>query len=162
MNFVLIVISLIIFVCVLLNKVSNKFGLPVLLAFLMLGIISAEIGSHTAKGFHVMADVERVCTIALIFIMFYGGFSTRLESAKPVIFPAAMLATVGVVITAGLTGLFCHWVLGWEWKEMEVIQCRSFASRMRRRGSLSIRRTARCMRWSADRRRCCEAQGGVK
>ena len=117
MNFVLIVISLIIFVCVLLNKVSNKFGLPVLLAFLMLGIISAEIGSHTAKGFHVMADVERVCTIALIFIMFYGGFSTRLESAKPVIFPAAMLATVGVVITAGLTGLFCHWVLGWEWDE---------------------------------------------
>ena len=113
----LIVISLIIFVCVLLNKVSNKFGLPVLLAFLMLGIISAEIGSHTAKGFHVMADVERVCTIALIFIMFYGGFSTRLESAKPVIFPAAMLATVGVVITAGLTGLFCHWVLGWEWDE---------------------------------------------
>lgn len=117
MNFVLIVISLIIFVCVLLNKVSNKFGLPVLLAFLMLGIISAEIGSHTAKGFHVMADVERVCTIALIFIMFYGGFSTRLESAKPVIFPAAMLATVGVVITAGLTGLFCHWALGWEWDE---------------------------------------------
>lgn len=113
----LIVISLIIFVCVLLNKVSNKFGLPVLLAFLMLGIISAEIGSHTAKGFHVMADVERVCTIALIFIMFYGGFSTRLESAKPVIFPAAMLATVGVVITAGLTGLFCHWALGWEWDE---------------------------------------------
>lgn len=113
----LIVISLIIFVCVLLNKVSNKFGLPVLLAFLMLGIISAEIGSHTAKGFHVMADVERVCTIALIFIMFYGGFSTRLESAKPVIFPAAMLATVGVVITAGLTGLFCHWVLEWEWDE---------------------------------------------
>ncbi len=117
MNFVLIVISLIIFVCVLLNKVSNKFGLPVLLAFLMLGIISAEIGSHTTRGFHSVVDVEKVCTIALIFIMFYGGFSTRLESAKPVLFPAAMLATVGVVITAGLTGLFCHWALGWEWDE---------------------------------------------
>ena len=58
--------------------------------------------------------VHSISTIALIFIMFYGGFGTRWKSARPVALEAGLLATAGVVLTALLTGLFCHFVMRWE------------------------------------------------
>ena len=112
----LIVIAVIIFLCVFLNRVSSKFGIPVLLAFMGLGIVMSAIDPEPFQKFQIEA-VEKTCTVALIFIMFYGGFGTRLEAARPVLVPAGILATVGVAVTAGLTGLFCHYVLGWGWAE---------------------------------------------
>ncbi|RUR30053.1 potassium/proton antiporter, partial [Clostridium perfringens] len=50
-------------------------------------------------------------SIALVFIMFYGGFCTEWKKARSVAIPSIMLSTLGVIITAGLTGLFCHFVL---------------------------------------------------
>lgn len=61
--------------------------------------------------------VGDVSTIALIFIMFYGGFGTRWKSARPVVVEAGLLATIGVALTALFVGMFCHWVMGWEWLE---------------------------------------------
>ncbi|MFQ8840345.1 MAG: potassium/proton antiporter [Clostridium fessum] len=49
--------------------------------------------------------------MALIFIMFYGGFGTRWSEAKPVAGRSILLSSAGVVLTAFLTGLFCHLVL---------------------------------------------------
>lgn len=49
--------------------------------------------------------------------MFYGGFGTRWKSAKPVVTESALLASLGVFITAGVTGLFCHYVMKWGWLE---------------------------------------------
>ncbi len=110
----LIVFALIIFTSVFLNKLSSKLGVPVLLLFLLAGFllgwnydISSDIGMSKI--------VEAVCTVALIFIMFYGGFGTRWASAKPVAVEAGLLASVGVFLTAGLTGVFCHFALGWTW-----------------------------------------------
>lgn len=54
---------------------------------------------------------ETVCSVCLIFIMFYGGFGTSFKAAKPVFFRSSLLATVGVLLTAGLTGLFVYAVL---------------------------------------------------
>lgn len=59
-----------------------------------------------------MHFAENMCTIALIFIMFYGGFGTRWKAAKPVAGKALLLSSVGTVLTAVLTGLFCHFALG--------------------------------------------------
>lgn len=58
-----------------------------------------------------------VCSVALLFIMFYGGFGTRWEAVKPVVRESVLLASLGVVVTAGLTGLFCHFALRWGWAE---------------------------------------------
>lgn len=116
MNHTLIVVAVIIFLCVFLNRVSNKFGVPVLLAFMTLGIVINAL-DPTVSGPSDLKVVEQTCTVALIFIMFYGGFGTRLESALPVLVPSGILATVGVAITACLTGLFCHYALGWNWAE---------------------------------------------
>ena len=56
--------------------------------------------------------VGDISTIALIFIMFYGGFGTRWKSARPVAVEAGLLATAGVALTAVFVGLFCHLALG--------------------------------------------------
>ena len=42
---------------------------------------------------------------------FYGGFGTKTSEAKPVLGKALLLSSLGVVLTAALTGLFCHFIL---------------------------------------------------
>lgn len=114
MNLLLIVGALIIFTCIFLNKVSSKIGLPVLLMFILLGVL---LGWYDDVDLETTRYAGDVCTVALIFIMFYGGFGTNWKSARPVAVEAGLLATFGVAITAGLVGVFCHFVLGWGWVE---------------------------------------------
>jgi cell volume regulation protein A len=54
---------------------------------------------------------KQLCSLALVFIMFYGGFGTKWKLAKPVATPSILMSSLGVIITAGLTGLFCHLVV---------------------------------------------------
>ncbi len=54
---------------------------------------------------------ESICSIALIFIMFYGGFGTRWKTAKPVAVKSILLSTLGVVATAFCVGIFCYYVI---------------------------------------------------
>ncbi len=109
-NLFLLVCAIVIVLCVVLNNVSNKIGIPMLLAFILLGMAFGSDGIVKIP-FDNFAITESICTVALIFIMFYGGFGTRWKEAKPVVVKAGLLSTVGVVITAGITGLFCHYVL---------------------------------------------------
>ena len=114
----LILVSVIIFICVILNNATNRLGMPVLLAFILLGML---FGNHLQVfdigGQASYKVVEQVSTVALIFIMFYGGYGTRWSAAKPVAVESGLLATVGVVLTAGITGVCCHFLLGWNWIE---------------------------------------------
>lgn len=111
MTVYLLVAAIIIMICVALNKVSSKIGIPVLLTFILLGMVFGSDGIFKIE-FDNFDFAEQICSIALIFIMFYGGFGTKWSEAKPVAVPAILLSTLGVVMTAGLTGLFCHFVLG--------------------------------------------------
>ena len=110
----LIVGALIIFTCIFLNKVSSRLGIPVLLLFILLGVI---LGWHDEVSIEITKRAGNICTVALIFIMFYGGFGTNWKSAKPVALESGLLATVGVALTAGIVGVFCHYALGWGWIE---------------------------------------------
>ena len=112
----LIFTAFIILACVLLNNASFKMGIPMLLAFMLLGILFGNNGLIPLR-FDNYEFAENVSTIALIFIMFYGGFGTRWKSAKPVATASALLASLGVVFTAALTGVFCRSVLHWDWLE---------------------------------------------
>ena len=115
MSLFLLIFSVIVFTCIFFNKFSGKVGIPVLLFFLMLGLLCGsrydEFASHWGW---LVGDIS---TIALIFIMFYGGFGTRWKSARPVAVEAGLLATAGVALTAVFVGLFCHLALGWAWIE---------------------------------------------
>ena len=112
----LILIGLVIIICVWLNHVTTRIGVPTLLAFIVLGII---FGNNGLIPIHVedMDFAEQTCTVALIFIMFYGGFGTRWESAGRVAVESGLLASVGVMLTSGMVGVFCHYVLHWEWMD---------------------------------------------
>ena len=112
----LLITAAVIFLCVLLNKISSKLGVPMLLAFIILGMVFGSDGIFKIP-FNDFAASEKLCTAALIFIMFYGGFGTKWSAAKPVAVQSFLLATVGVVLTAVFTALFCHFVLRFSFNE---------------------------------------------
>ncbi len=116
----LLLVSIVIFACVIFNNVSSKFGIPTLLVFILLGMFFGSDGVVKIQ-FDDYVFAEQVCTIALLFIMFYGGFGTRWSKAKPIAIRAVTLSSLGTIITAGLVGLFCYYVLGIDFLESFLI-----------------------------------------
>ena len=112
----LILVTAVSILCIWLNNISSRIGIPTLLAFILLGIVFGNNGIWPVR-FDNYNFAKETCTVALIFIMFYGGFGTRWEAVKPIVREAGLLASLGVIMTAGLTGLFCHFALGWGWEE---------------------------------------------
>lgn len=106
----MIVSALVLLICITSTKVLYKFGVPMLLIFIVLGMV---FGSDGLVGiyFDDYNLASQVCSLGLVFIMFYGGFGTNWKVAKPVALPSILMSSLGVVITAGLTGLFCNLVL---------------------------------------------------
>ncbi|WP_310605037.1 potassium/proton antiporter, partial [Anaerosporobacter sp.] len=116
----LLVAAIIIFACVVLNKITSRLGIPTLLAFILLGMSMGSDGIFKIPfdNFYV---AERICSVALIFIMFYGGFGTKWSEAKPIAVKAILLSSVGVILTALFTGLFCYSVLHFAFWESMLI-----------------------------------------
>lgn len=107
---IMIICALVLLICITSSKVLYKFGVPILLIFIVLGML---FGSDGIVGiyFDNYDLTNQICSIALIFIMFFGGFGTNWKMAKPIAIPSILMSTLGVIITAGLTGLFCVGVL---------------------------------------------------
>lgn len=112
----LLLVAIIIFACVFLNNLSSKIGVPYLLAFIVLGMIFGSDGILRIP-FDDFNVAKNICSAALIFIMFYGGFGTSWKHARKVSVPAVLLASAGVVITALITGIFCRYALRFSWIE---------------------------------------------
>ena len=106
----MIICALVLLICITSSKVLYRFGVPILLIFIVLGML---FGSDGIVGiyFDNYELTNNICSIALIFIMFFGGFGTNWNMAKPVALPSILMSTIGVVITAGLTGLFSVHIL---------------------------------------------------
>ncbi len=110
MNEYIFLAAIVIIACVICNRISNVFGVPMLLVFILLGMFFGSDGVIRIP-FDNFDAAEQICSAALIFIMFYGGFGTKWSAAKPVVGRAVLLSTAGVVLTAGLVGLFCYFIL---------------------------------------------------
>lgn len=123
--------ALILLTCILMNKVTYKLGVPALLVFIALGMFMGVDGFFQVD-FSNYELTEQLCTVALIFIIFYGGFGTNWNAAKKVVKPSLLLSTIGVVLTTALTGIFCHFILHIELIESlligAVISCTDAAS----------------------------------
>lgn len=116
MTLFLILMGIVVLLSVWLNHISSRIGVPTLLAFILLGILFGNNGIFPIH-FDDRGFAQQTCTVALIFIMFYGGFGTRWATARKVAVESGLLASVGVVVTAGLIGAFCRLALGWTWNE---------------------------------------------
>lgn len=93
------------------SKLSVRVGVPVLVLFLVVGMLA---GSEGIAGipFEDYPIAHGIGTIALVIILFDGGLGTSLQSVKSVWKPALSLATVGVLVTAAITGLAAKFILG--------------------------------------------------
>lgn len=82
MSSFILLVAAIILLCLSLNKVSSKLGIPTLLAFIVLGMLFGTDGIIKIP-FDNFEIAEQICSVSLIFIMFYGGFGTNWKQAKP-------------------------------------------------------------------------------
>lgn len=84
--------------------VSRRIGAPVLLAFLAVGMLAGTDGL-LAIDFDNYATAYLIASVALAVILFEGGLTTPMAEFRMVFWPAALLATVGVAVTAGIVGV---------------------------------------------------------
>jgi len=112
-NQILLLSGVVIILSVFLHKLSMKMGVPVLLAFLLLGIVFGIDGVFKIhfENFELSGSV---CSFGLIFIMFSGGFGTNWKEAKFVAGEAVLLSSLGVVFTALSVAAFCTLLLHME------------------------------------------------
>ena len=120
MNGYLILIGTVIAICVLLNRFAQRLPIPSLLIFIALGMCFG-VNGIVGIPFDDYQISEQICSVCLLFVMFYGGFGTNLKAARPAAAKAVVLSTVGVVATAGLVGTFAHFVLSFPWLESFLI-----------------------------------------
>ncbi|MGC1093602.1 MAG: potassium/proton antiporter [Pseudolabrys sp.] len=106
--------SLLVLAGILSSLIALRFGAPLLLVFLLVGMMAGEGGPGGIK-FDDVGTAYTVGSIALALILFDGGLRTRFASFRNVLGPAVTLATGGVLITAVLTAPVAKFVLGIGW-----------------------------------------------
>ncbi len=96
------------------GALSSRVGAPLLLVFLILGMLVGEDGPGGVR-FDDFEAAFFVGSMSLAIILFDGGFRTPMSAVRLSWKPATALATVGVVVTAAMTGLFAHFVFDASW-----------------------------------------------
>jgi cell volume regulation protein A len=102
-------------VSVLFSRAVDRLGVPIVLLFLILGMLGGSEGVGQIC-FDDYAFAVRLGTMALVLILFDGGLNTSMSSIRGALYPASLLATAGVVITAALASLFAR-AIGLPWAE---------------------------------------------
>jgi potassium/hydrogen antiporter len=93
------------------SRAASRIGVPALLLFLAVGMLAGSDGPGGIP-FDNPPLAQGLGVVALVFILFAGGLDTQWGEVRPVAGPAVALATLGVLLTAGLTGWFSSWLLG--------------------------------------------------
>ena len=110
----LMLAAALVFASVLAGLFSVRIGFSFLLVFLLAGILAGEDGPGGVR-FNDITLSFWVGNVALAIILLDGGLRTALSTFRTGLRPAALLATVGVLLTTGLTGLAAHWLLDLPW-----------------------------------------------
>lgn len=115
---ILFVISILFFLSILASKAGYKFGVPALLLFLAVGMLFGSDG--LGIQFENIQVAQAIGTISLCIILFSGGMDTKFSDIRPIITQGVILATIGVFLTAILTGILIWWVLGMTMESMGI------------------------------------------
>lgn len=110
----LLVAAALVFLSVLAGVVSARAGFSFLLVFLLAGVLAGEDG----PGGLVFNDFKLsfwVGNVALAVILLDGGLRTEFDTFRTGLRPSLLLATLGVVVSAGITGAAARWLLDLDW-----------------------------------------------
>ncbi|QCZ94866.1 potassium/proton antiporter [Salinimonas iocasae] len=110
-DFEILIAALLLFAGILSSKLSPRLGLPMLVIFLLVGMLAGEAGIGGIQ-FDDAQTAHALGTLALAVILFDGGLQTSLSAIKLAWKPASLLSTLGVAITAGITGVAAAYILG--------------------------------------------------
>ena len=110
-NLAILVGAALLLVSIVVSDISSRLGAPLLLVFLVLGMLAGEDGPGGIR-FDDFETAYVIGTLSLAVIIFDGGLRTSRDTFRVALWPAVSLATVGVLVTAGLVGLLAAWVLG--------------------------------------------------
>jgi cell volume regulation protein A len=109
-NAILLFGSVLVLLGILSSLVAQRFGAPLLLVFLVIGMFAGEDGPG-GIAFNDYQLTYVIGSLALAVILFDGGLRTKLGHLRGAVRPALLLATVGVVVTAALTGVVASRIL---------------------------------------------------
>jgi len=112
--------ALLVLAGILSSLVALRFGAPLLLIFLIVGMLAGESGPGGIK-FDDVGSAYLVGSVALALILFDGGLRTRFATFRSVLAPSLTLATAGVLLSAGLTAPFAKYALGLGWTESLLV-----------------------------------------
>lgn len=112
--------ALMLIISIVLSPLSSRVGMPVLLIFLIVGMIMGEDGAGGIQ-FDNFELAFLIGNLALAVILLDGGMRTRADTFRVGLRPALMLATLGVFITAAGAAVLAHWVFDLNWQTALLI-----------------------------------------
>ena len=111
-----LVAGLLIAISILGTRLSSRFGVPLLLIFLLIGMVAGEEGL-LGLSFDSYSQAFIIGQAALALILLDGGLRTHVRTFRSAFKPALTLATIGVFLTSAITGLLAVWLFNLSWVE---------------------------------------------
>src|SRR3569833_1050181 len=112
--------SVLVMAGILSSLLALRFGAPLLLVFLAIGMLAGDAGPGQLQ-FSDVGTTYLVGSVALALILFDGGLKTRFASIRTVLAPSLVLATMGVLVTALVTAPFTRYALDLNWSESLLV-----------------------------------------
>ena len=114
------------------SLLALRFGAPLLLVFLVIGMLAGDTGPGQIH-FNDVRTTFLVGSVALALILFDGGLRTKFQSIRTVLAPSMVLATIGVLVTALVTAPAAKYALDLNWTEALAGRARWWPRPTRRR-----------------------------
>ena len=102
------------------SLLALRFGAPLLLVFLIIGMLAGDAGPG-GLAFDDVRTTYLVGSVALALILFDGGLRTRFQNIRAVLAPSMLLATIGVLLTAVITAPVAKFALDLNWTEALLV-----------------------------------------